>query len=353
MKIIILSPSNNVVGGVEHFCDYLKNVYRDVGYEVEIVVASKKAFIFKFFSLIGLGAPYLGWKSGMAVRKKNYDILVTNGFLGWNINRGKIINVQHGTFAASADRIDKGRNNFKWFVKKYIWGFFEKIAAQKANFVVAVSEETARSVKKYYKIKDVKVISNSVDFQIFSKKDKKLSREKFSLSNNEKLALFIGRFEYGKGSDIISNSLPKLITENCKVVVASNSEINLPGIISLKDVAYDKLPFLYSACDLFIFPSRHEGCSLSLIEAMGCEVPFLATNVGSVEEIISNDEDFSGWVSTLEDFEKKLLIRIKGVQNIEGENNFKERELAEKLFSYQNFRQKYLFLLDELLNLHK
>lgn len=347
MKIIILSPSNNVVGGVEHFCDYLKNVCRDAGHEVEVAIVNKNTNIFHFFSFIGLGAPYLGWKSGRAVKKKSYDILVTNGFLGWNIRKGNIINIQHGTFAASADRIDKGRDNFKWFIKKYVWGCFEKISAKNANFVVAVSEETALSVKKYYHIKDVRVISNSVDFQIFSKKDKKLSRQKFSLSENEKLALFVGRFEYGKGSDIISNCLPKLAAENCKIVIASNNEINLSGIISKENVDYNELPFLYSACDLFIFPSRHEGCSLSLIEAMGCEVPFLVTKVGSVGEIIENN-NFGNWVSSLENFEEDLLARIK---NLKDENNFKERELAEKLFSYQNFSQKYLSLLNELSSL--
>lgn len=350
MKIIILSPSNNVVGGVEHFCDYLKNVYQDANHEVKVLVGSKHPIFSKFFSFLGLGAPYLGWRLGRFARKEPCDVLITNGFLGWNIKSGNIINVQHGTFAASADRIDKGQNNFKWFVKKYIWGYFEKLAAQNANVVVAVSEETASSVKKYYGIKEVEVIANSVDFEMFSKKDQLLSRRKFLLPEDKKLILFVGRFEYGKGSDIISKVLPDIVKENCEIVIATNSSVDLQGIISLKNVAYNDLPFLYSACDLFIFPSRHEGCSLSLIEAMGCEVPFLVTDVGSVNEIINCNHVFDHWVSTLDCFSTDLLLRVK---NIYKEHGDEERKLAKELFSYENFSQKYLKLLDVLINKQK
>lgn len=350
MKIIILSPSNNVVGGVEHFCDYLKNVYQNAGHEVVVLVGSNDPVFSKIFSLLGLGAPYLGWQLGRLVRKETCDVLVTNGFLGWNVKKGNIINVQHGTFAASADRIDKRQNSFKWFVKKYIWGYFEKLAAQNANVVVAVSEETASSVKKYYSIKEVEVIANSVDFEMFSKKDQLLSRKKFLLPEDKKLILFVGRFEYGKGSDVIIKALPDIIKENCEIVVAANSSVDLPGLVSLKNVAYNDLPFLYSACDLFIFPSRHEGCSLSLIEAMGCEVPFLVTDVGSVSEIIKHNHIFNNWVSTLDNFPTELLARVK---NISEERGYAERKLAKELFSYESFSQKYLKLLDSLVNKQK
>ncbi len=345
MKILILSPSNNIVGGVEHFSDYLKKVYIEAGHEVHIINGINNSPIKRIFSLIGMGAPYLGWKIGKIAGKENFDLLVTNGFLGWNIKKGHIINVQHGTFAASADRIDKGVNNFKWFIKKYIWGYFEKIAAKRAGIVVAVSVETSIAVKKYYGIKDVKVIDNTIDFNQFTKRDKILSRQKFSLPEDIKLILFVGRFEYGKGADIISDMLSDIIKNDCNIVVASNNIINLPGIISLNNIKYLDLPFLYSACDIFIFPSRHEGCSLALIEAMGCEIPFLTTNVGSVSEIIAKDPSFSNWVSSLDNFKEKLLNII----NTNEDNNINERLLAKNLFSYESFSNSYLTVLNELI----
>ena len=341
MKILILSPSNSAVGGVERFCNYLKDVYTDGGHEVDILFKKDSSFLDDFFKKIGLWSPYIGFVVGNLAKKQKFDLLITNGSLGWNINNGKIINIQHGTFAASADRIDFGNNLLKWFVKKFIWGIFEKIASKNASFAVAVSKETAEFVRKYYKNNRVITISNAINFKSFLKKDPIVSRDKFSLPKDKKLILFVGRFEYGKGSDIIDASL-KRFTDNTVLVLASNVELDNSKTISLKDVPYNDLPDLYSACDLLIFPSRHEGASLALIEAMACEIPFLVTNVGSVSEILEENKIFENWVATLDNFEEKLLERLSKSE----EDHYPEREVAEKLFSYERFKSGYLSLLD-------
>jgi alpha-1,3-rhamnosyl/mannosyltransferase len=45
------------------------------------------------------------------------------------------------------------------------------------------------------------------------------------------------------------------------------------------------MPALYSACDLFVFPSLHEGFGLTPLEAMACGAPVACSNTSSLPEV--------------------------------------------------------------------
>ncbi len=348
MKIIILSPSVSLVGGVERFCAYLSSVYRKAGHEAIIISGrSESSLISKFFVKVGLGVPFIGWQLGREARRQKFDVVVTNGLLGWNLKQKNIINIQHGTFAAAADRIDRSINWPKWLMKKYIWGYFEGLAARRANQVVAVSLETAANVKKYYHVADVAVINNAIDTEVFIKLDQRPLRQRLNLPIDKKLALFVGRFEYGKGSDIIKKCLPILAEHDYSLVAATDRKIIGENVISLLDLVYVDMPALYSACDLFIFPSRHEGCSLALLEAMSCELPFLTAPVGSADEIRILAPALRPWICPLEDFSICLRARLES-DHPDLDLAVRERQIILSHYNPVKFAQEYLALLSNL-----
>jgi alpha-1,3-rhamnosyl/mannosyltransferase len=51
------------------------------------------------------------------------------------------------------------------------------------------------------------------------------------------------------------------------------------------EVGNDDMPALYSACDLFVFPSLHEGFGLTPLEAMACGAPVACSNASSLPEV--------------------------------------------------------------------
>jgi glycosyltransferase involved in cell wall biosynthesis len=62
------------------------------------------------------------------------------------------------------------------------------------------------------------------------------------------------------------------------------ARIHFPGFVDDAD-----LPALYSAADLFAFPSLYEGFGLPLLEAMACGVPVLSSNASSLPEVVDGE----------------------------------------------------------------
>lgn len=52
----------------------------------------------------------------------------------------------------------------------------------------------------------------------------------------------------------------------------------------------DDLPGLYSAADLFVFPSLYEGFGLPLLEAMACGTPVISSDASSLPEVVQEQE---------------------------------------------------------------
>ena len=59
-------------------------------------------------------------------------------------------------------------------------------------------------------------------------------------------------------------------------------------VIFLGNIPCEELPYLYSACALFVFPSTCESFGLTLVEAMACGTPILASKVEPMPEICAN-----------------------------------------------------------------
>ena len=134
--------------------------------------------------------------------------------------------------------------------------------------------------------------------------DKKEARKFLNLPEDGKLILFFGFIRDYKGLDILLEAMKILNAElNIKLIVAgeyySNEEkyrriINALGIQNQLYLFTDFIPtskvkFYFSACDAVILPYRNATQSGIVQIAMNFHKPVIATNVGGIPEVISDN----------------------------------------------------------------
>lgn len=76
-------------------------------------------------------------------------------------------------------------------------------------------------------------------------------------------------------------------------------------------VSQERMRKLVAAADLFMLPSRSEGIALTLFEALACEVPVVASDVGGQRELVTPDVGIL--VEPGEDFEARFASAVDGL----------------------------------------
>ena len=170
---------------------------------------------------------------------------------------------------------------------------------------------------------------NGVDIHFFQKQPE---QNTFRKNAGEKIILFHYRDEYVKGSDTGLKSFQRLseLKKDGWALWVIGEE--LPAQSGVKTVNHgflnhEKLRDILSAADVFILPSRSEGLSPLLLQALACGCAVVAT---AASNIIKTEED--GLIAPIEDFET-LALQMKRLLEDDGlrsklQNN--ARRLAEE-----------------------
>jgi glycosyltransferase involved in cell wall biosynthesis len=120
---------------------------------------------------------------------------------------------------------------------------------------------------------------NGVDANIFhtvSAERKTFLKNKFGLSKDKKIVLFVGRFVHKKGFTKVLAAR----SDNYQIVFAGGDapEKNSHDVIFLGKLDPNNMAQIYQAADIFVLPSESEGFPLSIQEAMACGLPIITTN---------------------------------------------------------------------------
>jgi glycosyltransferase involved in cell wall biosynthesis len=239
-----------------------------------------------------------------------------------------------GWLAVAAARLLGGRSLVKLrtgcdvYRRRFAGGFprwqFTRLL-RLADRVVVVNSDAERFVRSLGVPRSrVLRLPNTTDTDYFrppSAEEKAAARRSLEAAVDRTLVLYCGRFEHLKGVDILLRAwarIPRPLRERAHLVLVGDGpqkqqlvelveSLALSEYVALHGFTDDVRGYYWSA-DLFVLPSRTEGLSNALVEAMASGLPVVASSVGGAVDLVENGvhgqlfpaEDHAGLAAALE-----------------------------------------------------
>lgn len=249
---------------------------------------------------------------------------------------------------------------YSFFDRKiHFWKF--KKAAEQADLIIAISEQTKRDIIQFLKVPEEKI---RVIYQGCHQAFKDNQSEEFLVSIKEKydlperFILNVGTIEERKnllnivkavnGTEIpliIIGKKTKYFNKVQKFVKKNDLESQ---VHFLEDVSMEELAAIYKLADIFVYPSLFEGFGIPVIEALFSETPVITSNVSCLPEAggensvyvdPTNFEDIKAKINFLWDNESERNRRAR--KGLEFVQKFEDQLIAKNLHTvYQELMIK-------------
>ncbi|WP_376870715.1 glycosyltransferase family 4 protein [Albirhodobacter sp. R86504] len=231
----------------------------------------------------------------------------------------------------------------------------EKRAFRRARHIIAVSGQVADEIVTLgISCDKITAIANGVDTDMFTPSSEDVAALDLPLGNMR--ALFVGDIvSRRKGLDTILAALPGI--ENLSLIVVGRTrnspypnEVIAAGLsdrVTFLDFRRD-IPAIMRACDVFVFPSRYEACSLVLFEALGSGLPVItARTTGGAEFLdeaasikLNDPEDVRALHAALKTLAAEPVLRAQMAE--------RARACARSL-TWERMAAQYIALFEDIL----
>jgi glycosyltransferase involved in cell wall biosynthesis len=145
-----------------------------------------------------------------------------------------------------------------------------------------------------------RLIPNGVDKDIFKPLNKGFAREALGLPAAKTIVLFVSErlSVRRKGFNLIQEVIGRFSHQDQVLFCAVGMQDTppQPNTVYLDAIRDERLmAVVYTACDVFILPSREDNLPNVMLEALACGTPVIATPVGGIPDVVI--PDFNGLLS--------------------------------------------------------
>jgi len=243
------------------------------------------------------------WQLFRLCRRERFDLVVTHTSKGGLLGRiaarlagvPKVIHTVHG-FAW---------HEFSSPAAVLFYTTLEKLAARFCDLIICVNNEDRLDAIRKGIVPEDKIVTvlNGIDTERFSVARPPELYRRLAGENGAPLIGTVGRLAPQKGFEFLIQAMPTVLTHypQCKLVLVGNGPLEA----ELKALAFSlgverqceflgfrsDIPELLACFDIFAHPSRWEGLSITLMEAMAASKPVVATDIKGNRELITDGVD--------------------------------------------------------------
>ena len=239
--------------------------------------------------------PSLVWHLYRLFRRERPDIVHTHswgtvceGLLAARLaGVPAVIHGEHGTLQTRAHQVR---------AQRWAWRRVGRLLSVSSRLADRMAHEVGISRDR------VTVIRNGVDLSRFAPASRANARRTLGLPQTAVVLGAVGRLVEVKDHPLLLEAMAPLASEGlrCTVVIAGDGplrpllerriqELGLADTVRLLGHRPD-IQNVFSALDVFVLPSRSEGMSNTILEAMASSLPVVATDVGGADEMVLNGE---------------------------------------------------------------
>lgn len=184
---------------------------------------------------------------------------------------------------------------------------------------------SSKMLNKFPKIIKGSVIPCGIDFDIFKPMNKVKCRKELGLNENSRIALFAGKIS----AKVKNFSLAQKAAQLAKIET----------LIELNGYNREEVAKLINACDLVLLTSKTEGSPMIIKEAMACNCPVVATDVGDIKDVTSGVQGCFICTFKVEDVAEKINLALKFNSRTNGRemiSHFDKALVAKKIYNIYN-----------------
>jgi glycosyltransferase involved in cell wall biosynthesis len=173
---------------------------------------------------------------------------------------------------------------------------------------MATRDEMLKSLGKRKNI-DVQILYNNIPpMNIREPEDISNTRDKYGIPEDAKVLVTAGVLNPGKNIETLIECLPNIEVQNVYIVIVgdTSTEADVCYKASLQELAktleVDKNIIFtgwlkkedvwgaFHASDLFVMPSLREGMPNAMLEALGCDLPCLGSDISGIRDILEYEQ---------------------------------------------------------------
>lgn len=296
------------------------------------------------------------------LKKEKYDIVHTHnskaGFIGRLAAKlagvPVVVHTVHG-FAFHA---------YEGFWRRKTFIFLERLAARWCDGMIAISAalvDWAKREKIACRGEIVKIYSGIETDKFFSLSENKTKRAGLGIKDEDLVLGEVAKLWDGKGQEIILRILPGLLREipSLKVVFVGEGELEsglkkLAGELKVEDNVIftgfrSDIAELTSIFDIACLPSLWEGMGRSVLEAMACGKPVVASRVGGIVDLV--EDGVTGFLVPPADAKALAgaIIKLLKDKQLREKMGQEARRIIDEKFSARTMARRIQDVYEELL----